>query len=418
MRLRPNRLFACLLLSIAALAGQTAPARAALPREVPTLSVAVKLGQKQVVLGSTRGFSIVDPSRNRVLRKFPAGGRVRLRSRGHGIAYGKMTLLRLVVRPASGSLLQLDGQSYRGTFEIREETGGKICVANVLDVESYLYGVVKSEMPAAAPLEAMKTQAIISRTFALKNRDNFSQRGFGLKATEESQVYSGVRGESPEARRAVDETRGVVMSYAGQLASIFYSAVCGGSTESNDVVWGGRPEPYLQPVACSYCRVYPNFHWQVDLTFDEVARKLRAAGVPVGQIQSIELQQSPSGRIRGLRIQSSRGEVIVPGNKFRMAMGHRRVKSQRFTLTRQLASAELREDFPEAAIRQIIHDYIQENLTADRTNSAGRLRIMGTGFGHGVGLCQWGAKTMAEQGQDSREILHYYFRGTRLARAY
>jgi stage II sporulation protein D len=387
--------------------------------------VAVKLGQQQVILGSDRGFEIVDPAKNRVLRHFGPGGRVRLRSRGKGIGFGgKMTLLRLVVRPVAGSLLQLNGNAYRGYFEIREDPSGKICVANILDVESYLYGVVKAEMVGGAPIAALETQAIISRTFALKNRDNFSERGFGLKATEESQVYVGVRGESVEARRAVDETRGIVLSHAGQLANTFYSAMCGGSTESNEVVWGGKAEPYLEPVACGFCRGCPNFHWQAELTFDEMAQKLKAAGVPVGQLKRVELVLSPGGRVKTVRVSSTNGEVAVNGNKFRLAMGHRRVRSARFALVQQFASADDAPrdddgyDRSEMAIRDVIHSYVRETVSATRASSGGKLRLMGTGYGHGVGLCQWGAKEQAERGRSYREILAFYFRGTRLARAY
>ncbi|MBI4870349.1 MAG: SpoIID/LytB domain-containing protein [Candidatus Riflebacteria bacterium] len=417
-----RRLFAFALLFLSLATGRQALAEG---RPVPLLSVAVTLGQRQVVLGSTRGFDIVDPAKNRALRHFGPGGRVRLRSRGKGIGFGgKMTLLRLVVRPVAGSLLQLNGNAFRGYFEIREDPTGKICVANILDVESYLYGVVKSEMPGGAPLAALETQAIISRTFALKNRDNFSERGFGLKATEESQVYVGVRGESAASRQAVDATRGIVLSYSGQLASTFYSAMCGGATESNEVVWGGTTEPYLQPVACGFCRGCPNFHWQAELTFDDMARKLKAAGVPVGQIKRVELVQTPGGRVRTVRLSSTRGEVEVNGNKFRLAMGHRKVRSQRFALVQQFASAgdaprdDDGYDRSESAIREVIHSYVRETVSATRASSGGRLRLMGTGYGHGVGLCQWGAKEQAERGRSYREILAFYFRGTRLARAY
>lgn len=403
-----------------------APPASSAERPAAIVSIGLSLGQRHVILGSTRGFEIQDPSDGRALRRFGAGGRVRLRSRGGGIGFGgKSTLLRLVVKPLAGSLLELNGQAYRGTFEIREGAGGKITVANVIDVESYLYGVVKSEMPAGAGLEAMKVQAIIARTFALKNRDNFSERGFGLKATEESQVYVGVRGESPEARLAVDETRGIVLSHGNQLATIFYSAACGGSTESNDAVWGGNAVPYLHPVACNFCQTYSGFRWSADLPFDEISRKLRAAGWPVGRIDQIRLDRSRSGRVQTVVLKSDRGTTSIPGNKFRLILGHRRVKSLRFGILQQLASTAIASDSDadgmdagEAAIRGVIHRYISESSTVTRESCGAHLRVSGTGYGHGVGLCQWGAKGQADRGRDYRQMLRYYFSGTRLARAY
>ncbi len=389
----------------------------------PYISIGLAVAKTSVLLGSTSGFTIQDPSSGRVLRTLGKGQTVRLQNRKKGITYGgRRTRTNLLIQARTGGNLLLEKKPFRGVFEIKRERNGRITVINVLDVESYLYGVVRSEMPPRSPLDALRAQAILSRTFALKNRDKHKKQGFGLTANVLSQVYKGIRAETPEAIEAVNSTRGVVLSHEGQLASVFYSASCGGLSENNKPVWGGTGISYLQPVHCGYCRDYSTYSWTTSVSFDEIRKKLAAAGVRVGKIAKIGLTHTDTGRVENVTIHWGSRSVKVPGNKFRLALGAQKVRSLKFTVLHRIASASGKGtdsgELPEEAIQQIIYQYMQDSTTVTRASSGGVLRVAGTGFGHGVGLCQWGAKGQAEQGHDFVEILDFYFHGTRLARAY
>lgn len=334
------------------------------------------------------------------------------------------------VEPVGLGLLSVEGNEYRGTFVVKPSLkSSDLNLINFIDIESYLKGVLKAEMLASFLPEALKAQAIISRTFALKHKDTFRARGYGLKSTEQSQMYKGASGEDPRTSAAVIATRGVVLTSEGELVEASYHSCCGGSTENNESVWSGSPKPYTRSVRCDWCKESPNYEWKAELTYEEIEAALSSHGWELGGIRRLELDYSVSGRIRYVVITTDSGrEVYIPGNKFRIIVDRRKLKSLKFVfkddpvgdllaMNPSLGAVDndniVVDDEKDMAIQSIISGYL-----SNYTSSKRKLRVTGRGFGHGVGLCQWGAQGLAKEKFSFGRILQYYYHGTELKKIF
>ena len=302
----------------------------------------------------------------------------------------------------------VDGRAYRGVVEVFVAAGG-ITVVNVLPLEAYLVGVVNAEMGRRAANEqaALESQAVVARTYALRNRGKSAANGFDLMAGVADQAYGGVASETAEGRDAVRATRGEVLTYAGELIVPFYHSTCGGSTATPEEAFRTvRSAPYLAPVsdrhgAGAYCDISPRYAWNVEWDGPTLRRILRhtvpsTVGVDeavVDEIRDVRQRRTgPSGRTAELRLAVSSGEIPVFGPDVRAVLQTPDGRPLGSTLVR---------------------------LTAEhRDGVVDRLRAEGLGWGHGVGLCQWGAVGRARAGQSARIILETYFPGAHLARWY
>jgi stage II sporulation protein D len=279
--------------------------------------------------------------------------------------------------PASGQSFSFDGKIYRGNFE-RTEDGQ---IVNVVDLEEYLYSVVSREMPAGWPPAALEAQAICARTYVLQRSD--PRRSYDLVPSELDQLYDGIAGETVSGIAAVDATAAAVLSFTGGFAQVAYSSCCGGHTESSSDAWGNAPIPYLTGVLCTYCSDSPNYRWQRNLAFDAIASRLQTVA-PLARVDDLRVSvRDASGRARDFELVTDRGSVIVPGSAFRRAVGSRVLPSLLLTNVR-------------------------------RTADGIAVLLDGGGLGHGVGLCQWGARGIALSGGAASEILAFYFPGTAL----
>jgi len=380
------------------------------------LTVGIRVRRESVMLGASRGLRVVDGlSGRRLFSKLKTTPmRIVVDPKGFLIeGFGVRSKIR--VEPLDGSLLSVDGLPYRGSFVVEEDRFGKVTVINVIDVEQYLYGVIKSEMLISSPMEALKAQAVIARTFALKYKDRYlDSQGFGLTDDTSSQVYTGVRGEDPRGTRAVDETRGMVLTYQGQLVQSYYHSACGGWTLNNEDAWGGSPLPYLRARRCGYCADSPGFAWHVTLPYTTILERLLEAGYRLGAIRSIETSDDPvAHRALLLKIINDHDEVRILGNQFRLAVGADVIKSAFFAVASPkssagapLETAALPSETGEGELKmqQLIGDYLKQ------ANPTRELTLDGCGSGHGVGLCQSGARGLAELGASFREILEFYYR--------
>ncbi|MBV9333168.1 MAG: SpoIID/LytB domain-containing protein [Candidatus Eremiobacteraeota bacterium] len=276
----------------------------------------------------------------------------------------------------SADRFTFDGRLYRGTFQ-RQDDG---TILNVVDLEQYLYSVVSAEMPPSWPPAALQVQAICARTYVLQRSD--PRRTYDLVPSELDQVYGGVSGETAGAIAGVDATGGAVLSFARGFASIAYSSCCGGHTESSTDAWGNVALPYLGGVPCPWCVDSPNYRWQRSLAFDMLTARLTRALPPAARVQDLRIDaRDASGRARAVDVVTDLGDATVAGSLFRRSVGARAVPS---LLIGSVARA------PDAA----------------------SALIDGNGLGHGVGLCQWGARGMALAGRAAAEILSFYFPGT------
>jgi stage II sporulation protein D len=305
-------------------------------------------------------------------------------------------------------MVLLNGRPYRGRLRaIRDRTG--ITVINLVQLEDYLVGVVPAEMGRREPseAEALGAQAIISRTFAIRNLGKRASEGFDLYATVVDQVYGGVSAENPLTTAAVLRTAGLILTWQGSPIDAFFFSTCGGRTADGTEVYVGADRPYLRSVSDldgvgeAWCRISPRYQWREEWTAAELRSVLRLSLPPATGTSAEEAANATgvvvgartrSGRVASLTIQLRRSAIDVRGPAVRQVLRpvtEPLLRSAVFRLTEQRSSAGL------------------ERLIAD-----------GNGAGHGVGFCQWGAVGRARGGQDAATILTAYFPGTVLSRAY
>lgn len=280
---------------------------------------------------------------------------------------------------ASGSELLVNGKPYRGRIEIRSQDKG-LWVINQLPLEEYLVGLINSEISSSWPIEAVKAQAVIARTYALYRKEVRKNALYHLESSVIDQVYAGSEFEDSRALRAVTETSGQVLTYSGAIIQAFYHSNCGGKTESAENVWGAKL-PYMTGVDCQYCLLNPSTQWDAKLSLNELEEKARAAGYKISSLNDIRTGvRNNRGRLTSVQLVSSRNSITLTGDQFRKLAGYGVIKSTSFMVK----------------------------------ISGGIAHFSGSGNGHGVGLCQWGAKQRAVDGFNFREILSYYYPGTEL----
>ena len=312
-----------------------------------------------------------------------------------------------IIRPSTtGSFVVWNGKRYRGEIAITATDSGML-VVNVLSMNDYLRGVVPLEIGNRTPAEfaAVQAQAVAARTYAYKHLT--SSRPFDMYATVQDQVYGGVDAEKPQSDSAITTTADVVVLYNGQPITTPYHSTCGGSTAAVSEVWYDQPDqPYLRPVSDKipgtnnyYCDPSPRFSW----TQNYDATSLRAViekylatytNAPkdgVGRITDIREQgRTPSGRVAALAVQTDRGSYTLRGNDIRFVLRDPKgaiLNSTSFTFTRETSGGEVSS-----------------------------LTVNGRGYGHGIGMCQWGAIGRARAGQNYRTILETYYPGTTIGR--
>ncbi|NIM03285.1 SpoIID/LytB domain-containing protein [bacterium] len=283
---------------------------------------------------------------------------------------------------SDNEMLRVNGRRYRDGIKISLNNKGNLNVINELGIEGYLYGVMTREVSPEWPIEALKAQAVVSRTYVMKNLGKYDKEGFDLSATITSQVYGGGEAEDPRTSKAVDLTRGQVITYEGELIKSFFHSNCGGRTEDVTNAWEGeQPFPYLKGVVCYFCKKTHQYYWEKTIKKKMLTEKLNENGYSVEEIKKIKiLGRSSSGRVTYLKIYHGGGRLKIRGNAFRMLMGPNIIKSTLFAME----------------------------------HMGNRIKFYGRGWGHGVGMCQWGAKGMAERGANYRQILRYYYPKTKI----
>lgn len=297
-----------------------------------------------------------------------------------GTASLRVLLGRGSARRVDGQTFTYDGRRYRGTFDY-SQTGE---VISTVPVEQYLYSVVSREMPRSWPDAALQAQAIAARTYVLQ-RSN-PKRNYDVVTSESDQVYTGMDAESPATTAAVDASAGKVLRYNNAFATIAYSSCCGGHTEAAADAWaGGSTAGYLQGVTCPNCTDSPWYRWSKSFALDRISVALGDRIASLGRITSIEIgERDASGRTRFVNVSGPDARVQIAAANFRRALG-----------TRDLPSVFLR------------HIAIDGDGQGER-----KVTIDGAGLGHGVGLCQWGARGMARNDASVEDILAFYFPGT------
>jgi stage II sporulation protein D len=284
-------------------------------------------------------------------------------------------------RFASGGPVRVNGREYEGRFDVIRNGDAALTVVNELALEDYLVGVLRAESSERWPAEALRAQAIASRTYAAYHRLLNAGRPYHIVASTAHQQFAGRVSIGSPAWAAVQETLGQVLLWEGDLFPAFYHTNSGGYTEDPRSVFAGRSLPGLRPVVCHLAAAAPNFQWTLELRLDDLAELLRRGGVPVGAVRGIEVtERTTSLRAGTVTVRGSARIQRLRGSDFRRVVGYDTLKSTLFAVA----------------------------VDGDVARFSGR------GYGHGVGMCQWGAKSMAELGASARQILTFYYPGAAL----
>ncbi len=286
----------------------------------------------------------------------------------------------LIIRGGHKDRLQVNGRWYRSRVRVRAENG-RVLVVNHVGLEQYLYGVLPRETYVSWPAAALQAQAVAARTYALYHMLVRQGCSYDVFSTTSSQVYGGLDGEHPATNRAVDATRDLVLFNGRQLVLALYHANSGGVVEAVEDVWGARL-PYLLRVVDTPSLQGRGAQWTCSLSASEVVERLVNYGVACKNIESIQpVKRSGSGRVEQVALGGQGASVVISGNSLRLMLGPSVVKSTRF-----------------------IVENVDESFV-----------FTGTGYGHGVGMSQWGAYAIAKNKDDYQSILAHYYPGTELA---
>jgi stage II sporulation protein D len=279
----------------------------------------------------------------------------------------------LTLEPNGGNLVTWGDTNYRGALRLTAK-GNNFQIINVVDLESYLRGVVAAEMPGSWSLEALKAQAVAARTYVLYSMKPTNT--YDICATTDCQKYSGVAKEHPSSDQAVFETAGQVLTYGGAFAKTYFHSDSGGVLASPQEVWGGVVD-YL-PAHNDVAYDTPHRNWERTLEPSTISNMLAAYGKDVGTVSSMQIiSNTASGRVWEMTFAGSSGSVTIAGTSLTKMLRDMGLKSTRFSMT-------------------------------------GSLSVVGSGFGHGVGMSQYGAKFLSGQGYAYSQILLFYYPGTNL----
>jgi stage II sporulation protein D len=380
-----------------------------------TIRVLLSVVRTTATVASPTGFLITDRRGTTVAHALPSaawrveadGRRVRaIRSDGVPTVWLDAELR---IRPMESGLLSVGGKPYRGDLVVAGSDSGAMLV-NVLRIDDYLLGVVPLEIGtrATADSAAVQAQAVTARSYAYIHLAGNPFAMYDVTSGTQDQVYGGVGAETAVASQAVESTRTLVLKYAGRVVNAPYSSTCGGSTAAASEIWRSNDEPYLQRVSDQipgtgryYCDISPRFRWTRTIEGAELnaalARYLASyTRVPPkgpGIVQNVTVGgHTPSGRVSTVTITTARGNFVVRGNDIRYVF--------------------------RAPGGEILNStYFSALATQDAGGALERLTLNGNGYGHGVGMCQWGAIGRARAGQDFRTILRTYYPGTTVGAA-
>ena len=320
--------------------------------------------------------------------------------------------------------------TYRGEVEFQRRTGSDMTIINVLPIEEYLYGVVPNEMGASSNIEALKAQAIASRSYSYKIINKHSADGFNLCATTDCHVYNGYSSEKLNTNMAINDTKDMVVTYNGEVAETLYFSSSGGKTEAAVNVWKSDI-PYLQCVDDKYeTGKFNHYNWKIDLTAEEISQKLKSKNI--GAVTSIEItKQSEAGRAIEVIVKgtSNPSGIIISKIDCKNFLGlysqlytittnsHIIVTTNSKTVNTQLSKLKIfnvngktTNIDPAQQVKIVNANGISKTVSA----SPSVYSFVGKGWGHSVGMSQDGAIGYANAGYTYAQILTHYYTGTKI----
>lgn len=395
--------------------------------EQPDIRVGLWTNQTSIMLSANELFMIKDPGTGDIFGKYNAGDKILVTQKSDRLYINNLPAKSLVlaVQPNDeNGRIEVNKKSYRGRILIKRAAGG-MTVINALPLEQYLYGVVPEEMPSSWPNEALKAQAVAARTYALYSLNRHENEGFDVCPFSHCQVYGGSNVENDIATKAVDDTYGQAVLYDHRPIFAAFHASSGGNTENSEDIWG-RYMPYLRAVT-DYDQKSPDYHWKITMAPADLTEKLQQYGYNIGTLQSITLSsfnsrqsdRTPNGAVRTVAFSGDKNTVSLTGSEARKVLG---LKSTKFAIDVVVPSPkkinvtidqysgynkDIDVDLPDYKVPEML---TRANNIHSVTNKSGEvISIEGYGMGHRVGMSQWGAKALAEQGHDYQSILYTYY---------
>lgn len=336
--------------------------------------------------------------------------------------------------PDSGKL-SINGTEYRGGMELASTSPSGYTVINFVNINDYIAAVVGKEMSPSWPIEALKAQAVCARSYTITTWNKHSSYGFNLCGTQDCQAYMGISGESETTVRAATETKDQVLTYNGAVASTLYSSSNGGSTAHSKYVWG-NDVPYLKAKEDIYENPNETTYspWQVIITNADIKEKLTAKGIDIGEVYDLKVTGADEyGRTYKVTIYGTKGTYDIKNDSTRTFFG---LRSQKYTITSHSVnkpslyaytvsgSADLKDytAITSAGNKTASSDSVyvigasgtKHYTTISSSIEPGTYILDGSGWGHGLGMSQWGAKAMADRGFTYDKILDFYYTGTKL----
>ena len=352
--------------------------------KTPTIRVLLINNARDVLMAVNGCYQITDSSAN-ILEQGQSLQKSKVSVDSGGIRIGSKcyNVSELQITSSHEGEIEINNVRYRGEITVVRQSDSKLSVIEELDVESFVAGVVGSEMPHSWNEEALSAQAVTVRTYTMYKKKARRNEKYHLDVLD--LAYRGMAGESPRLSSIVQETKGMVMVYNWNVIPAYFHSTCGGHTEDVHHVFGQDSIPPLSGVACKYCNNSKYSKWKRDISKSVIERKLREANVTVSNIRSVKTLDLGYGN-HGSRVEivSASGSKEMGANDFRLLVGPNTLCSTAFSAKSN-----------------------GKNIT-----------FSGNGFGHGVGLCQHGAQTMATEGFKWMDIISYYYPKSELVRVY
>ena len=345
--------------------------------------VAIVRDARELNLNISGPYNFIDLDSGKVIgagRKL-VKAKVRLLDKGLFMGTNVYSVKRLVIRPTKDASVTINSHSFRGDVFLLRTPNNRITAINSIDIEDYIKGVLYHEVSHHWAMEALKAQAVATRTYAIYKMESSHNADYDVTNDIYSQVYGGKDSERYRTGLAVDRTAGQILSFQGKVLPAYFHATCAGMTEDAKDLWGSDIPP-LRGVPCMFCQDSPHMHWKRNYRLHDIQLKLNKYGHKIGSIKEIKIiDRNRSGRVKSLKIISREGrEIIIQGKDFREIIGPNDLKSNNYEITMQ--------------------GYY--------------VNFVGKGWGHGVGMCQWGTRGMAEQQFNFKQILSYYYPGSEL----
>lgn len=377
------------------------PVTIAAKNSEPVLKVLVGSGTT-VNIAVSGEYEILDGEKKKLISKEKTPSVVTIRGAELFLRNKALKVNSLEVRPKGNAVITVNGKKYRGGLLLKK--GSAISIINLVGLEDYIKGVVPEEMSESWPVEALKAQAVAARTFALYTKDEEKHDGYDLCSSTHCQAYGGIASEAAVVNNAVDATRGEVLNYNGKIIYAAFHSDSGGFTANSEEVWGGK-QPYLRSVKDDTAGA-PHNKWEEDYTIGEVESLLRDNGYYVGELKEIILtplqlgkgrtaDRYDSGRVQYVKFKGTKGIVTLTGNTMRSV----------FDLSSTLFDVRLSSEKKWNSIHNL------------KKNSKDKVIFVGHGWGHGLGMSQWGAKIMSVK-KDYKTILKHFYTKVEIRKLY